>query len=112
MDANDYQKQAARTANDIIPESILINVALGLTGEAGEFADHIKKWRFHNHDLDQKHLEKELGDILWYVARACTFFNISLSDVMQQNIDKLWKRFPEGFNSEASKTRADVEVLK
>ena len=70
--------------------------ALGLTGEAGEFADMVKKLRYHNKELTpevREHLIKELGDVLWYVAYGAKAFGVSLSTVAQINLDKLAKRY-------------------
>ena len=123
MTINEYQHLAMRTNDeqgtdrllqrikqdttftnpDIIGE--LLNGALGLTGEAGEVADEIKKYIFHNHDLNRDAICKELGDVMWYIALICTALNISLEYVMSQNINKLMERYPEGFSSEASKHR-------
>jgi len=107
--ANEYQTLAARTANDFELESILVNCALGLTGESGEFSDLIKKWKFHGHELGQTKLLKEVGDILWYAARVCTALEVDLSTVMRANIEKLEKRYPNGFNSADSLARVDVK---
>lgn len=109
MDANEYQRQAMRSANlDLSPKSTLVNAALGLAGEAGEFGDHIKKVIFHDHVLDPTHLDEELGDLLWYVAQACTGLGIEMGAVMQRNIDKLKLRYPGKFNSADSMARRDV----
>jgi NTP pyrophosphatase (non-canonical NTP hydrolase) len=103
MHANDYQKLAMRTADPAQSrERRLLNAALGLCGEAGEFADAIKKHEFHNHALDLAELEKELGDVLWYVAQACEALGLQMNNVMSTNIEKLRKRYPEGFSSERS----------
>ncbi len=103
MHASDYQQLAMRTA---APESDnarrLINAALGLTGEAGEFADTVKKIMFHGHTLDQPALINELGDVLWYVAQACTALDIDMSAVMEANVAKLRRRYPDGFSSDRS----------
>lgn len=110
MKLNDYQKLAARTIN---PEQShrdnLGNFALGLTGEAGETGDYIKKHLYHGHDLDPEMVKKELGDVLWYVAGLATAVGLNLDDVAQGNVDKLKKRYPEGFSEAASKARVDVE---
>lgn len=109
MNATDYQKAALRTANieqhGVI--STLINCALGLSGESGEFADHMKKYCFQGHTMDHDYLKKELGDILWYVAVACECLETDLSTIMQDNVDKLKKRYPNGFDSERSVNRVD-----
>ena len=73
MDLTDYQSLAARTlGRDRTREQQIANAALGLAGEAGEVADHIKKHLFHDFPLDEAEVVKELGDCLWYVAAMCT----------------------------------------
>ena len=84
--------------------------ALGLTGEAGEVADMIKKSVFHRHELDTEKLMKELGDVLWYVAAICSKLEWTLEDVMQMNIKKLMARYPDGYSSTASQIRVDVPL--
>ena len=94
MNFTDYQALAARTlGRDRTHEQQLANAALGLAGEAGEVADHIKKHLFHTFPLDQSEVVKELGDCLWYVAAT--------------NIDKLRRRYPDGFSGEASRNRVE-----
>jgi len=88
-----YQFRANETAS---PGSDLVCAALGLCGEAGEVADIIKKWQYHSHALDKDALIKELGDCAWYLALACTKLDVKMSDVMQQNLDKLAGRYKGG----------------
>lgn len=108
ISANDYQRLAMRTAGDTIDtENGLIIAALGLTGEAGEFADLIKKHKFHFHELDRDKAIKELGDVCWYIARACLALDTTLSEVMRGNIEKLKQRYPEGFTTERSLNRIE-----
>lgn len=109
MTPNDYQKLAARTANGTHGPYTLANWALGLAGEAGEAADLIKKHVFHAHGLDKDKLVKELGDVLWYIANVAETLGVQLEDVMQKNVTKLLKRYPDGFSTEASLERKDVE---
>lgn len=115
MDANEYQQAAGRTLIDA-PDAkytdeqiMLVWNALGLAGEAGEVADTIKKAVFHQHGIDRDKLIKELGDVLWYVAALCSKLGVPMSGVMEINIAKLRKRYPEGYSSEASKARIDVQ---
>lgn len=88
----------------------IINGLFGLSGEAGELADMIKKWIFHNSDLDENHAKKELGDVMWYVAMICESFGWSLDEIMLMNIDKLKKRYPEGFDTERANNRKPEDV--
>lgn len=98
MNFHDYQKKAMRTANMGLNENDqLLNAALGLSGEAGEFADLIKKFFFQGHDFNKEKLISELSDQLWYVALACQCMGIDMDDVAEYNINKLKARYPEAF---------------
>jgi NTP pyrophosphatase (non-canonical NTP hydrolase) len=105
MRLNEYQDLSARTANKHDHE--LENYGLGLTGEAGEVADIIKKTVFHGHDMGQNDMRKELGDVLWYVSQLARVSGLTLEEVAQANVDKLKRRYPEGFSEEASVNRDD-----
>lgn len=59
----------------------------------------LKKWIFHEKQLDIDHAKKEAGDICWYLAMLCEFFGWSLDEIMQINIDKLKARYPEEFDT-------------
>jgi NTP pyrophosphatase (non-canonical NTP hydrolase) len=84
------------------------NFAMGVCGEAGEVSELLKKHLFHGHPLDRNELEKELGDIMFYVAGLCTLYDLKLSDVCTKNHEKLLKRYPEGFKHIDSVKRVDV----
>ena len=110
MTVNEYQKLAMTTLNPALDrKDVLINSVMGLCGESGEAIDIVKKWLAQGHELDRDKLAKELGDIAWYLAEAATALEIPLEDIFQANIDKLKKRFPEGFSAAASINRADRE---
>lgn len=81
------------------------NLIMGLTGEAGEVADYMKKVLFQGHDFDPSRLEKELGDLAWYLAALADHYGISLEHVAQENINKLASRYPNGFSAELSRER-------
>ena len=103
MTVNEYQKLAMTMLNPALTEKdILINSVMGLCGESGEAIDIVKKHLFQGHDLDKEKLAKELGDIAWYLAEAATALNMDLDDIFASNIEKLKKRYPEGFDSERS----------
>lgn len=111
MRANEYQKLAMKTLNPKLDKKdVLINSVMGLCGESGEAIDIVKKWMAHGHELDKEHLIKELGDIAWYLAEAATALDVNLEDILQANIEKLKKRFPEGFDENRSKERASDDV--
>ncbi len=103
---DEYQQLSARTLGACrTHEQQLANAALGLTGEAGEVADIIKKHLYHATPLDKEALVKELGDCLWYLATFGTVLGISLEDIAQRNVDKLRQRYPAGFDTERSRNR-------
>lgn len=86
----------------------VLNASLGLSGEVGETVDLIKKWIFHESELDKTHLKKEIGDIMWYISCMCYSFGFDLDEIMQMNIDKHLKRYPNGFNAyDANHRKAD-----
>jgi NTP pyrophosphatase (non-canonical NTP hydrolase) len=105
--ANDYQKAAMRTMSPETIQDPVLNGALGLAGESGEVADHVKKHKFQGHALDKEHVIKELGDICWYVATTAYGLGVPLSEVMERNIAKLMKRYPNGFDAERSLHREE-----
>lgn len=104
--ANDYQRAALRTANGANCVN-LTNAALGMAGEAGEIADIVKKHSFQGHDLDVNHVAEELGDVLWYVAVGAEAIGLSLGEVAQRNIEKLKRRYPDGFDKARSINREE-----
>lgn len=111
MDVNEYQKLAMRTLNKALtPKEILINGVMGLCGESGEAIDIVKKHISHNHPLDKEHLIKELGDIAWYLAEVATVLNVSLEEVLKINIEKLKKRYPDGFSEYNSINRQAGDI--
>jgi NTP pyrophosphatase (non-canonical NTP hydrolase) len=73
------------------PETGLYYTALGLASEAGEYAGKIKK-AIRDNNYDQEAMAAELGDVLWYLARAAAELDFSLSDIVQMNVDKLKDR--------------------
>jgi len=99
MDIKEYQKIIELTA--IYPKEVgLAYCALGLTGEAGEVAEKVKKLYRDNDFLNKKIisedikllLNKELGDVLWYITAISNEIGISLEDIMTVNYNKLIQR--------------------
>ena len=107
MDLNEYQQLALRTANPGKRGGppIQLNWALGLTGEAGEAAEIVKKFYYHDHPLDILALEKELGDVLWNLTALANSFGLDLEQIALHNVEKLQARYPEGFSEERSQNR-------
>lgn len=108
MTVKEYQQLAMTTLNpDLSKKDVLINGVMGLCGESGEAIDIVKKWLAQGHELDKEKLAKELGDICWYLAETATALDLSLEDIMAANIEKLKKRYPEGFDAERSVNRSE-----
>lgn len=105
-----YQQLAMRTAKPMEVQDDLPHAALGLTGEAGEFADCIKKHWAYSQPLDNKNAVEELGDLLWYVALACNALGVSMQEVAAINIEKLRKRYPTMYQDELAAFRADKQM--
>jgi NTP pyrophosphatase (non-canonical NTP hydrolase) len=107
LNLNEYQRLAARTSGaGGEGERRLIIAALGLAGEAGEFANLVKKLTAHGHaDITAQVLGDELGDVLWYLAEAASACGLDLSQVAMDNINKLRDRYPDGFSQERSINR-------
>jgi NTP pyrophosphatase (non-canonical NTP hydrolase) len=111
MTPTEYQIAAMRTSSKtILPSEHLMNGALGLSGEAGEVADIVKKATFQGHTINREHIAKELGDVCWYIAETATAIGYDLETIMQMNIDKLMKRYPDGFSADRSQNREDGDL--
>ena len=111
MEINEYQNLAMTTLNpELSKKDVLINSVMGLCGESGEAIDLVKKWLAQGHELDKERLAKELGDIAWYLAEAATALDIPLEDILKANIEKLKKRYPEGFETKRSVTRLQGDL--
>lgn len=108
MTVNEYQKLAMITLNPALDKKdVLINGVMGLCGESGEAIGIVKKWLAQGHELDREKLAKELGDIAWYLAETATALGLDLDDIFAANIEKLKRRYPEGFDAERSIHRTD-----
>ena len=103
MTGNAYLKLAMTTLNpDLSKKDMLINAVMGLCGESGEAIDIVKKHLHQGHELDKEKLQKELGDIAWYLAEAAYALDIPLDEILEGNIAKLKERYPQGFDTEKS----------
>ena len=108
MDLDSYQTLACRTQNPTLdPSARLLDAAAGLAEESGEVLGAVRKHIFQRRPLDRDALTRELGDTLWCLATLASTLGISLGDVAHTNLEKLRLRYPEGFSSQASISRAD-----
>lgn len=107
MNFKDYQDNAIKTAKAGDFKFNLTHAAMGLSGEAGEFTDCIKKYVVYGQSLDSKNAAEELGDVLWFVALACETLSVSMEKIAEQNIAKLQARYPEKYSDEHAEQRLD-----
>ena len=106
LTANEYQQKAMQTLNPALSKrDVLLNGVMGLCGESGEVIDLVKKHLHQGHELDRVSLAKELGDVAWYLAETAYALDLSLEEILRGNLDKLKKRYPQGFDSDKSINR-------
>lgn len=77
----------------------LMTAAFGLSAEAGEFTEVVKKIILQGKSYNEEnvfHMKRELGDICWYLAQACMALDITFEEILQMNYEKLSARYPEG----------------
>ena len=113
MSINEYQRKALRTASSNSIQTmnhLILNGVMGLSGEAGECIDLVKKCVFQGKSLDKEHLAKELGDVAWYLAVTAHAIGYDLETVLKMNIAKLEARYPNGFEVDKSEHRAEGDV--
>lgn len=108
MTINEYQSLAMTTLNPSLNRrDVLLNSVMGLCGESGEAIDLVKKHLMQGHEFNREKFAHELGDVAWYLAEAATAIDMSLEDVLKMNIEKLKRRYPEGFSARRSQERSD-----
>lgn len=106
MDIREFQRVSTRTLNkELSKEQQVSNMIFGANGELGEVTDILKKHLYQGHRINKQHLAEEIGDALFYIVNLCTLYNLDVEDILQGNVDKLKKRFPEGFDAERSINR-------
>lgn len=99
---NEYQILAARTINKELTSEKQLNHALyEMCGELGEIHSVFQK-ELQGHPVNEEHLKEEVGDLLWGIAELCTSKGWRMSEILGQNIEKLKKRYPDGFDSDRS----------
>lgn len=113
MTINEYQRDVLRTESQAIEtcitDSRLLQGLLGLSGEAGECVEILKKHLFQAHWFDREQLAKELGDVAFYLALSADAIGYSFEDILQMNVDKRQKRYPQGFDIDRSIHRPEYE---
>ena len=110
----DFGQRIATLQEEGFPTERLLTAAVGMSAEAGEFTEIIKKIIFQGKPVNEEnlfHLKRELGDIMWYVAQACMGLGTSLDEIMEMNVEKLVARYPGGnFDVHYSENRQEGDV--
>jgi NTP pyrophosphatase (non-canonical NTP hydrolase) len=92
----------------------LMTAAFGLTAEAGEFAEVVKKMFLQGKPYTEEnvfHMKREMGDIMWYMAQACMALDTDFDEILSMNVEKLSARYPEGtFDVQYSENRKEGDV--
>ena len=116
-ESKDYESFIARLEdleNEEFPTERLLTAAVGMSAEAGEFTEVIKKMIFQGKPVNEEnlfHLKRELGDIMWYVMQACMGLGTDLNEIIEMNVDKLVARYPGGeFDVHYSENRQEGDV--
>jgi NTP pyrophosphatase (non-canonical NTP hydrolase) len=93
---------------------LLLTAAMGMSGETGEFSEIVKKLVFHGKELTvetHQHLQKELGDVIWYWTNACRALGVDPDTIIADNVTKLESRYPGGkFDPFYSENRKDGDI--
>lgn len=104
-----YREMVLRNCPNLNDKEKLTLGAMGLSGEAGETSEVIKKHLFQGTTLDRDKVIKELGDVRWYLELLCHCLDTTLQEVEEKNIEKLKLRFPNGFTAKDSEARVDMK---
>ena len=111
---SDFTNRLQELESDGFPTERLLTAAVGMSAEAGEFTEIVKKIIFQGKSVTEEnlfHLKRELGDVMWYVSQACLGLDISIEEVIQMNFEKLSARYPEGaFSIERSENRVEGDL--
>lgn len=99
--------------NDQVNVPLLLTASIGMASETGEFSEILKKIVFQGKPFNEDeryHMKRELGDILWYLSNATTALGYDLEDIIAENILKLEKRYPNGFEVVRSENRVEGDL--
>ena len=110
----DYTMQGNKVIDQEIDMARLMTALIGMLAESGEFAEVVKKKVFQSDSKFNSdeifHMKRELGDVLWYWVQGCIALGFTPDEVMDENIKKLEKRYPNGFEVVRSEVRSDDDI--
>ncbi len=102
-ESNDHGPIIERLSRDATVR--ILHAAMGVSTEAGELLDAVKKYVFYGKPLDETNLFEEVGDIFWYLAIMADELGFDFETAMQKNIAKLQARYGAAFSSERAQKR-------
>lgn len=109
-----YPKFVASRAKILSSEvQDILHAAVGVSGEGGELLDAIKKCWIYNKELSPEvieNLREEAGDALFYIQHLCNVLGTTIPELIEENVAKLTKRYPQGYSDAAAQARADKVV--
>lgn len=102
-------KSPEELLQNLTPEQMnLIHMVMGISGEAGELLDAVKKFAIYNKPLDVNNVIEELGDLMFYIEGIKNALQISDAEILQRNVTKLSKRYTQlTYSDEAAINRVD-----
>ena len=109
MNLKEYQKLCKKTAKKSNKDLELCNWGLGISGEAGDVASCIKKLVFHKNKDIKEGIKENVGDMLWYTAMLCNSLGWNMEDILNENIEKLKKRYPKGFDIKKAQRKGTMK---
>lgn len=111
MNLKKYELESSRTmAPGVHLEAFKVDTLHGIIGvstEAGELLDAVKKGLFYGRKPDLENIREEIGDTMWYIMAIIRSEGWDLEEILQENISKLKLRYPEQFTTELSEKRLD-----
>jgi NTP pyrophosphatase (non-canonical NTP hydrolase) len=87
----------------------MLHTVVGISGEAGELIDAVKKSWVYNKPLDRENLKEELGDILFYLTKLASMLGVTVAELCELNRQKLEKRYPSGYSDKDAQERKDKQ---
>ena len=114
MDYETFVETRLKSALEIFEEfdmekANLVHIALGISGEAGEILDTIKKSFAYNKPLDEINIIEELGDLEFYIEALRQHLRVTREHVLKANMEKLKTRYPKGYSNKAAIERKDKQ---
>lgn len=118
MTLKEYQTHTTRTnapLENSYRDMTALHMLMGMMTEVGELTDQFKKNLAYGKDIDWVNVKEEIGDLMWYISEFANHYNYDLEEILETNISKLQKRFPEKFTSEDAINRnldAERKILE